>query len=98
MSAERRSVAVRGNGKQATVGWFVGATDESIRISITNALKMRSGAVVAHDTDGNVVVLSQHLPSGLELTIDAPDSIPTTAGARRSAVQRTLNFRGQVCG
>mmetsp|Transcript_82098 Transcript_82098/g.232455 ORF Transcript_82098/g.232455 Transcript_82098/m.232455 type:complete len:169 (-) Transcript_82098:626-1132(-) len=94
--AARKTVVVRGYGKEATVGWFEGASDESIKTSITSALLMKADSIVARDLDGNVVAVSQAMPSGLTLVVDPSDSVPTTTTARASAEQRTLNFRGQV--
>jgi len=70
------------DGPDQTIGFFRGSNSASIRKSIATALEIPSGVgLVARDVNGNVVALSDRLPSGLVLSIEAVDQIPASSTA-----------------
>lgn len=84
------------DGQQtATVGWFVGASEMSIRQSIASALDLKSLAFFGRDQDGDVVALSSSLPTGTLLTLEYVQPGGAGSGSGHGG-QRALNFRGQV--
>lgn len=80
--------------RTATVGWFVGASEVSIRQSIASSLDLRSLAFFGRDQDGDVVALSSSLPTGTKMTLEYVR--PGGAGASSGDGRRSLTFRGQV--
>lgn len=95
--AQRSTVHVTGpDGRSATVGWFVGASEASIKQSMAAALGLKGEqGFFGRDLDGDVVALSSSLPTGSVLKIEyvRPEAGP---GGSAGDQRRALTFRGQV--
>jgi hypothetical protein len=69
------------------VGFFKGSPASSIRSAMAKALGVPDGVgLVARDADGNVVALSDRLPNGMSLTVEAVDQLaPPPSSSQSSA-------------
>ena len=68
MNQNKKVVEVTLRDKTVRVSWYAGATDDAIVKAVGAALALPAGsAVVLRDSDGDVVAISDSLPSGLKL-------------------------------
>ncbi len=71
MSQNKKVFDLTLGDKTVRVSWYAGATDESIAKALCAALGLPAGSpLVVRDGDGDVVAISDSLPSGLKLTAE----------------------------
>ena len=79
MSDSKKTLLVSYQGQTSKVAFFPGTTDAAIERAIRRALGLPdSQALCFRDSDGDEVALSEHLPNGMNLTVQVtkPDNPP----------------------
>src|SRR4051812_37523928 len=77
MSSTKKSIEVAFQGKSVRVSWYAGASDDSIRKVLCAGLALPDGTpLVLRDSDGDLVAISDSLPSGLKLAAEVEGAAP----------------------
>ena len=80
MSQEKKRLTVAFENKSFTVAWYPGGTDAAIDRAVRLALDVpESAKLVLRDGDGDVLTLSDSLPSGLQVTAHLVSTAPAPA-------------------
>jgi cytochrome P450/NADPH-cytochrome P450 reductase len=70
---QKKSMELAFDGKVVRVSWYAGASDASIHKAAVAALGLPEGAaLILRDSDGDVIAISDSLPSGLKLRAELP--------------------------
>ncbi|CAN0067004.1 unnamed protein product [Ascophyllum nodosum] len=95
----KKTIVVRYEGRDHTVSWFSGASDEAISRAIDSALGFPRGtpAVIRDPEDGSALAISDSLPDGLTLDatpVKPADALSSIGGGGLGIAMSKLHKRG----